>query len=113
MRLRRMQHSGTHCVAFFGTRGRQGIRHPRSIYDRSPLIGEMWEEPDTDPPPGAVSYYATESVDLLLIAYCHLVNNFYLVSIHKSKRFLKCLFIANGKCEIAPEIETPFTRIDN
>jgi hypothetical protein len=34
MRLRRMQHSGTHCVAFFGTRGRQGIRHPRSIYDR-------------------------------------------------------------------------------
>jgi hypothetical protein len=31
MRLRRMQHSGTHCVAFFGTRGRQGIRHPRSI----------------------------------------------------------------------------------
>jgi hypothetical protein len=51
MRLRRMQHSGTHCVAFFGTRGRQGIRHPRSnIYDPSPLIGEMWEEPDTDPP---------------------------------------------------------------
>jgi hypothetical protein len=32
MRLRRMQHSGTHCVAFFGTRGRQGIRHPRSRY---------------------------------------------------------------------------------
>jgi hypothetical protein len=31
MRLRRMQHSGTHCVAFFGTRGRQCIRHPRSI----------------------------------------------------------------------------------
>jgi hypothetical protein len=25
MRLRRMQHSGTHCVAFFGTRGRQEI----------------------------------------------------------------------------------------
>jgi hypothetical protein len=34
MRLRRIQHSGTHCVAFFGTQGRQGIRHPRSIYDR-------------------------------------------------------------------------------
>jgi hypothetical protein len=31
MRLRRIQHSGTHCVAFFGTRGRQGIGHPRSI----------------------------------------------------------------------------------
>jgi hypothetical protein len=39
MRLRRMQHSGTHCVAFFGTRGRQGIRHPRSIYDRSSQLG--------------------------------------------------------------------------
>jgi hypothetical protein len=25
MRLRRMQHSGTHCVAFFGTRGRQAL----------------------------------------------------------------------------------------
>jgi hypothetical protein len=40
MRLRRMQHSGTHCVAFFGTRGRQGIRHSRSIYDRR--LEAMW-----------------------------------------------------------------------
>jgi hypothetical protein len=36
MRLRTMQHSGTHCVPFFGTRGRQGIRHPRSIYRVEP-----------------------------------------------------------------------------
>jgi hypothetical protein len=41
MRLRRMQHSGTHCVAFFGTRGRQGIRHPRSIYDRRLAISKQ------------------------------------------------------------------------